>query len=1071
MAKNLVQLVKTYRKRTLLLSLLKNGVMVLAASVALIAVVLTLEFLGRFESNARTLFFWLGVLGIMVLWFSQVFVRLFRMLRPVSHNELVNWAKRLEPVFGDGAAVALELNTEKGSLSAMAVKDIEKRWSSVQLERAIDWRFYKRFFASWFGVAFIFIVGSFTLPSSFWDAGHRVLNYSEARADFAPFSFNVHQFDAEVFEFENVQVKLDVLGNEVPEDVYVVFGNSKRRMARNADGVFSYEFSKLSENLDFSFEAAGFASSNYSIEVVKMPVLKGVDVEITYPDYLGIKPLNTSVGKSMDIPQGSVLNFKFHVEHQRSKPLLLTEGLTLDESNVSIDSNMHLSYETGIESERIVLKDFNLNCVMDEFPKILGLNDALTESVYSGSIEYSDDYGFSRVEVVLLVEGVQRAWWNVDFNQDLASQSSSFVVDYREELKQGEDGELFIVISDSDKPNGFKKTCSQRRYVQRLSMEEVEKKALVSMSDSVEKLDQAKKELVKLNKQRKELKTKKSTGELSNRELKEQMNAIDQAIEQLQKEVDNLLKDLKRETKQVDFEEKDELEERLDELIDPELEEKLQELERLQDSLGIEPKEKKSLDQLELDKLEDQLDRTLEMLKRLEVEKEMEKLLEDFEKLAEKQEELSKKDDDVSEDQKELNEKVEELKEKLEEINDKNNKLESPQYIPKEEDLSSSDQDRNDAEDSLGNGKSKKANKSQKSAAEKMKQEAQNAKSMMQSAQESRQDEDVAQLRLIRKRLVDYSVNQEGLMESMKMLKASDVSYTSFVKNQELMNREMKVIEDSLIALSKRNVQIEGMVVSELRNWEYARNGAIEFHVERKRAQGVERQQGAMMSANRLALMLDESIKQMQKQQQQNMQGAAACKKPGGKNSQQMKSSSEKQGELNKQMEKLKKSLEKEGGKPEGGKKAGGSEGGSESFSRAAMEQKRLRESLRKMMDEMGSGTDGLSQNLKRMMQDMEKVEDDLINKRLTQETLKRQQDILQRMLESEKAMRQQEEDEERESTTGEDLNDDLSNELLEKYLKERERELELLKKEPVELKKYYKNALNGYYNSTGNER
>ena len=97
-------------------------------------------------------------------------------------------------------------------------------------------------------------------------------------------------------------------------------------------------------------------------------------------------------------------------------------------------------------------------------------------------------------------------------------------------------------------------------------------------------------------------------------------------------------------------------------------------------------------------------------------------------------------------------------------------------------------------------------------------------------------------------------------------------------------------------------------------------------------------------------------------------------------------------------------------------------------------------------------------------------MEDDLINKRLTQETLKRQQDILQRMLESEKAMRQQEEDEERESTTGEDLNDDLSNELLEKYLRERERELELLKKEPVELKKYYKNALNGYYNSTGNE-
>ena len=83
-----------------------------------------------------------------------------------------------------------------------------------------------------------------------------------------------------------------------------------------------------------------------------------------------------------------------------------------------------------------------------------------------------------------------------------------------------------------------------------------------------------------------------------------------------------------------------------------------------------------------------------------------------------------------------------------------------------------------------------------------------------------------------------------------------------------------------------------------------------------------------------------------------------------------------------------------------------------------AAQQEMLREEMQKMLDEMKEnglvGDDGINQIIK----DMEKLEEDLVNKKINNQTMKRNHDILSRMLKAQNAQEEREK-EEREAGDG----------------------------------------------------
>ena len=214
-----------------------------------------------------------------------------------------------------------------------------------------------------------------------------------------------------------------------------------------------------------------------------------------------------------------------------------------------------------------------------------------------------------------------------------------------------------------------------------------------------------------------------------------------------------------------------------------------------------------------------------------------------------------------------------------------------------------------------------------------------------------------------------------------------------------------------------------------------------------------------MKNVNDLALMFSESMSQMQQQMAGMMSGSQMCTKPGNQQGQkkgqgQVPSDklSEGQKNLNGEMEKMREGMMKEG------------QGSSEQFARMAAKQAALRKALRDLQNakqQQGKG----SKELENIIEEMDKIETDLVNKRLTNEMLKRQQEILTRLLEHEKAEREQEYDEERQSRTSEEVERQLPPEV-EQYIKEREAQIDPFRTISPALRPYYKALVEQYYNS-----
>jgi hypothetical protein len=327
---------------------------------------------------------------------------------------------------------------------------------------------------------------------------------------------------------------------------------------------------------------------------------------------------------------------------------------------------------------------------------------------------------------------------------------------------------------------------------------------------------------------------------------------------------------------------------------------------------------------------------------------------------------------------------------------------------------------------------------------------------MQQEMESEAEGEDMEQIRQILDNLVKISFSQEDLMKQADVISPSNPKYLNLIQNQKNLKDDLKMVSDSLFAVSKRQESIKPFVLREISNVENNMDEAITLLNNRSVNPAKSKQQYAMTSVNNLALMISESLKQMQ----QNMQnkgsgkGNAKCNKPGGQGGK-MKSMRQLQEQLNNQLKQMKDGM--------GQTSKQGQKQMSEKFARMAAQQEALRKQLQDYGEEMQKQGTGMDKSIKQMMQQMEQTETDLVNKRISQETLKRQQEITTRMLESEKAEQKREYEEKRESEEGKDLFYNNPAKFFE-YNKKKSSDSEMLKTIPPGLKPFYKSKVNAYF-------
>jgi ABC-type transporter Mla subunit MlaD len=455
--------------------------------------------------------------------------------------------------------------------------------------------------------------------------------------------------------------------------------------------------------------------------------------------------------------------------------------------------------------------------------------------------------------------------------------------------------------------------------------------------------------------------------------------------------------------------------------------------------------------------LNNDLDKTLELLKRYQVEENIQHLSEDFNKLAKRQEQLKNKNYKRSEseqqkiEQKSIQNSLDFLKKNFQETLKLNSDLKSPYQIQDlSKDIEDIQQQLDKINQDIGKKSSKKLKQEQQAASDQMKKLSKKMEDMLNEMNSMSMNMNMEDLRQIIENLNEFSFAQEDIYLKLQPTYATDPLYNELMKSQNKLENDFLIIKDSLNSLSTRVVQMSKLINKELKNINYAMQTALsEFEQLHRRA--VMRQQRSIMnSTNILALYLDELSDQLQQQMSQSASGKG--QKPMPKNS--MQQLKQQQKNLKQQLEQLLEELKKSGGKTNGKV--------NEQIVKTLAEQEIFNKMLKDLQNSKGISPEGMKQ-LKEIKKMSDKNVNDLINKNITQELLRRNEQIKTRLLEAENAERKREQDKKRESKEGKNERREFPKEI-EQFLKQKSEYKETLQKFNLDLNLYYKNLSKEYY-------
>lgn len=937
--------------------------------------------------------------------------------------------------------------------------------------------------------ASVFLITALVWPRSLQEPVKRIVSYSTEFEKPLPYNVRILNSSLEVVQNEDYTLEIETLGEEIPSSFFVVTDGTRYPMERVSNNLHRHCFRKVGTSFDFRIVGGEFNSRNFTLEVRPKALLLHYEANVRFPDYLKRPAENISDFVYANLPVGSQIELliyvrnadKLLIQHDSTEEELYPKnGMIRFHKNMLHSCFLHLFPSNSFfrEKEGLLIR-FEVSA--DEFPVIKAekLNTEPFSKWHYFNGEINDDYGFTKLEAVFTPAGeTQNASGGIfretiEFIPNQLLQAFYFSVNL-DSLKQKavNDWVLHFEISDNDRVSGPKRARSQTFQLNIASEKVLDSVAKQTEELLDQRLEQALKEAAELKKDvalfNKQLLQKKESDWNDRQRMKQMMDrqhSLENQIENLKHER-HTLNEFRQENELLNerlLEKQKRIDDLLDKVIPDDIRKMMDELQQMLENINKEQMgdmlKKMEMTQQEMEKM---LDRNLSLLEQLKVEKGLNEMIERLQKLSDN---LNKNADETfngTENKEALRNQLEEINSKFEnemdqlgELKSMNNDIERPFNLEITDDLEKEiENEMEQASEQLNKGKKEQSGKSQKNAAGKMKQMAQGLQMMMAQSEEDQNEEDITALRFLLESLIRLSMKEENIFTRLSALRRDDPSFFDLIKEQANLSNTFQTLDDSLVALAKRQSEIKNFVFDETSKVKLKISEAQNALKDRNMGLAVSHQQYAMMSMNNLALMLAESLKKMEENTGMPSDGQGQDKgkgkgKSAGKSLQNMR---ELQEALGKQ---LKDALN---GKNPSGSRSGMNEG----LARMAAQQEALRNELKKIMDglksEGGTGGDGLN----KVLQDMEKFEEQLVNKNLNQKLLDLNQEIVVRLLESEKAQKEREQEERRESNEFRGKNSGNLNEIPE-YKRAMEKQNSQLWLAPIHFKPFYKTIMNSY--------
>jgi len=972
------------------------------------------------------------------------------------------------PDISDKLLNLVQLNKQAtgSALLSAAIDQKSIHMSPIRFDAVIDFRENVRYLKYLIIPFIVVLVFSVFFPSIISEPTARIIHFRQDFAPRMPFTINILNKDLRAFKNEDFTLELETVGKQIPESVYILIDNRKILMNQNGYNGFSYVFGKMQQSTLLSFEAAGYRTESYKIEVVNRPNLKNFSIQLQYPKYLNKQADRLENTGDFRVPEGTKATWLINTTDTEEIAVVFDDEKdnktfeSIDNQIYTFDKTLITPFSYSIElknrfSENKEAIQYSVQIIPDEFPTVSleqMLDTVLYEYIVLGGT-VADDYGLTRFDLFFKNSGdgetMKQEFNTLAIPIDISKNNQSFYHHWdlsAFDLIGGETIEYYVQIKDNDAIHGYKSTKTPVHTFKVPTNESIQKNLEVSSQKSENQLNKIVEESKNLNNELKDIDNKfKGKKELNWQDQKQieelikRKETLEKAIKELQEnfETDNQRRDrFEKEVNPAIKEKLEQLQQLIDELLDDETKKLYEELQKLLEEQKNPENMKSILDKLNFkeENLERELERTLELFKKMKYELKLEENIQSTKSLQQKQEKAAQDSDEKSNsqeskisEQEDVNKEFEELKEEIKEMQEMNQQLEHPS--PMEDltpEMKSIENLQKEATQQLNQEKNKNAGKAQQGASDELKKLSGKMQNMQSQMMQSTMQMNIGLLRDILDNLIKLSFQQESIMDKFREVNQSDPRFIELSQAQLKMKEDAVVIQDSLISLSKQDFRIQSIVT-------------VAAMKERKKGDALSKQQFAMATVNDLALMLDDVLSQMMDAMGQGGGQPQNARVP---------SMSELQQQLSEKIEQLKKS-----GKS--GRQL------SEELAKMAAEQEMIRKMLSDLEREIGNS--GSGDKLNDIREKMEQSELDLVNKHLTDQLIQRQKEIMTRLLEAENAQRERELDEKREGERAKSITRTIPL-AFEEYFREKEKEIELLKTIPPKLNPYYKKEVNQYF-------
>ena len=1042
---------------------LLNGLSLLVIFILLINVILSLtEYFGFNSVEERTILFYIGIVLTTLLGLFYFVLPAIKFIKPFRNKETLELAKLVGnrfPEIKDRLLNVIQLYEDQSDRANSKLSDAAIL-SELEKTKSTDFNLATSFVklkkpASILAISILFSTALFATFGELRLSTRRILNYDVEFTIPAKTRFYIEPQNAIVTRGENVKIKIITIG-EQPNELTLLLKDkenqayAERTLYPDSNKVFHYQINSIKTSITFYAKANDVESDKFEIKVINRPIISQFQIEIIPPKYSRLESTLQKENGNITALLGSKVELGISSNKHLKRGDIVFGDSTLN--RLKIKGKKGSSNFTIIKNDKYTISIFDTNNNQNIFPieysiKTIVDNHPTIEIVkpegdvtltkleqINTQIKITDDFGFSNLFLKHRLshtnfgiptdeyssESISIDKLNLDQDLFFVWKTSSLM------LAAGDIVTFYFEVFDNDYVSGPKSTKSKTFQLRVPTMEELFNSAEVAQDEVQLDLEETLKEAEKLKEDMKKLSNelKKDDKEITWDEKKkieetaERFEKLQNQIKEAQKKIDEAKKNLddnnllSKETLQK----YNELQKLMDEMNSEDMKNALAKLQQEMQSMNRD-KAQQSLNDMEFNEemFKKSIERTVNLLKRIQIEqkmdevikrteqlqKEIDELKEETEKsdlsnesekndLAKKEEEISKQLEQLKEEMKKLQEKMSEFKEMP---NDKMDKLQKEMESQKNEELSKN------MKEMLQEEMKMDAMQQMQQMSENMEQMKNQMGQMQQQMQQQNQMQVLFEMMKGVENLISLSKDEEALKNKTGKSNPNSNQFVENTHSQQKISEGLDKTLKQLSDLSQKTFAITPEMGKALGNARSEMNNAMQAMQNRNSAMAMQSQTGAMKYLNEAASMMKGNMDQM-------MNGGGSG---GGMMSmmQQMQKMSQQQMGLNQLTQQL-----KQGGRLTPQQQAG--------LQRLSEQQEMIRKSLEQLNKESKERGDSktLTTNLEKILEEMKEVITNMNTDKIDDDLVQSQEKILSKLLDAQRSINERDFEKNRESNS-----------------------------------------------------